>query len=397
VRKLLVGLAAVVVVIITAAIIIPFVIPVEAYKDRLIALVKQATGRQVQIAGPVRLSLLPALTIKANDVSFGNAPGALAPQMAALKEVRFELQLLPLFHRALVVNRLVLVEPVISLELDKARHPNWVLSHAAASSTLPAGGGGPATTAGGWGISSLELKEVRIVDGKIDYSNQRTGEAEQLSDVDTALTLREGGPLVAQGSAVWHGEKATLALDLGQPRLLLNGSESPVDIKLAAPPGTIGFSGRVAGLPPARLAGTINLQAKSARELAEWLGSPIALTTSGLDPLELRGMLTMSGSKISLSDVSLTLDTTRAKGSASIDTTGVRPVVTGKPAVDKLDLDPYLSPASAPTVQPAARPDAAPGAPCGPARAQSDCRSGTGGLPPISGSWHSMRAAVMGG
>ena len=264
---------------------------------------------------------------------------------------------MPLFHHGLVVDRLVLVEPVISLELDKAGHPNWVLSQAATSSPVPAGGkAGPATTAGGWGISSLELKEVRIIDGKIDYSDQRTGEAEQLSNVDTTLTLRNGGPLVAQGSAVWHGEKVTLALDLGQPRLLLDGSESQVDIKLAATPTTFGFSGRVAGLPPAKLAGTIDLEAKSARELAKWLGSPIALTTSGLGPLELRSMLTMSGSMTSLSDLSLALDATKAKGSASIDAAGVRPVVTAKLAIDKLDLAPYLPSASAPTAQPAAAP-----------------------------------------
>jgi AsmA protein len=195
VRKLFVGLAAAVVVI-TTAIIIPFVIPVEAYKGRLIPLIKEATGGELRIAGPVRLSLLPALTIKASDVSFGYAPGALAPQMASIKELRFELQLLPLFHRTLVVNRLVLVEPAISLEFDKAGHPNWVPSQAATPSAVPAGGVGPATTAVGWGISSLELKKVRIIDGKIDYSDQRTGEAEQLSNVDMALTLRHGDPLV---------------------------------------------------------------------------------------------------------------------------------------------------------------------------------------------------------
>src|SRR5208283_2364491 len=137
-------------------------------------------------------------------------------------------------------------------------------------------------------------------------------------------------------------------------RLLLDGSESQVDIKLAAPPTTFGFSGRVAGLPPAKLAGTIGLKAKSAREFAKWVGSPIALTTGGLGPLELRSTLTMSESMTSLSDVSLALDASRAKGSASIDAAGVRPVVTGKLAIDKLDLDPYLSPPSAPTVQPVA-------------------------------------------
>jgi uncharacterized protein involved in outer membrane biogenesis len=123
VRKLLVGMALALVVIITAVIIVPFVIPVAAYKDWLIALVEQATGREAQIAGPMRLSLLPALTIKANDVSFGNAPGALVPQMARLKELRIELQVLPLFHSALVVKRLVLVEPVISLESTRPGTP----------------------------------------------------------------------------------------------------------------------------------------------------------------------------------------------------------------------------------------------------------------------------------
>jgi AsmA protein len=367
VRKLLVGLAAAVLVVITAALIIVFVIPGEAYKDRLIAFVKQATGGELRIAGPVRLSLLPALTIRASDVSFGYAPGALAPQMAALKELRFELQLLPLFHRALVVDRLVLVEPVISLELDKTGHPNWVTSQAAPPSPVPKGEAEPAPTAGDWGISSLVLKRVRIIDGKIDYSDQRTGEAEQLSNVDLALTLRNGGPLVGQGSAVWHGERVTLALGLDQPRLLLDGSESQVDIKLTAPPTTFGFSGRVAGLPPAELAGTIDLQAKSARELAEWLGSPMTLTASGPGPLELHSMLTMSANVTSLSDLTLALDAVRATGSAAIHTAGVRPVVTGKLAVGNLDLDPYLSPASVPTVQPpaapAARPDASLSAP----------------------------------
>ena len=289
-RKLLVGLAVPVVVIITAVIIIPFVLPVEAYKDRLIALVKQAMGRELQIAGPVRLSLLPALTIKAKDVSFGNAPGALTPQMVRAKELRFELQLLPLFHRVLMVDRMVLVVPVISLELDNAGHPNWVLSQAAPSSPVPAGGkAGPATTAGGWGISSLELGEVRIIDGKIDYSDQRTGEAEQLNNVDTTLTLRNGGPLVAQGSAVWHGERVTLALDLGQPRLLLDGSESQVDIKLAAHPESFQLdpmSGRVfVNVPDAGHIAVVDLAA--AKQVASWpvpdrrANFPLAIDGSG--------------------------------------------------------------------------------------------------------------------
>ena len=44
-KKLLIGIAVVVVLVIAAALIIPFVIPTDTYKQQLIARVKDATGR----------------------------------------------------------------------------------------------------------------------------------------------------------------------------------------------------------------------------------------------------------------------------------------------------------------------------------------------------------------
>src|SRR5262245_40204098 len=102
-------MAVLVVLIIAAAIAIPLVVPVEAYQGLLIALVKQATGRDLRITGPVKLSLLPELAVEANDVSFGNAPGASASQMAQLTRLRVQLQLWPLLHGEVVVNRLILL------------------------------------------------------------------------------------------------------------------------------------------------------------------------------------------------------------------------------------------------------------------------------------------------
>ncbi len=75
-RKLLVGLGVLVVLLVAAAVIIPFAVPVEVYSARVAALVKQATGRELKIAGPVRFSVLPVLALEANDVSVANMPGA---------------------------------------------------------------------------------------------------------------------------------------------------------------------------------------------------------------------------------------------------------------------------------------------------------------------------------
>ena len=131
-RKLLVGLVGLVVLIIAAAVFIPLVIPVTTYEGRLVAIVKQVTGRDLRIAGPVKLSLLPAVEVDASDVSLGNMADARSPDMVRLKQLRMRLQIWPLLHGSVVVSRLVLVEPIIALEVDKAGNPNWVFRAPAA-------------------------------------------------------------------------------------------------------------------------------------------------------------------------------------------------------------------------------------------------------------------------
>jgi AsmA protein len=132
VRKLLVGVALLVVRVIAVALVIPFVVPVEGHQGRVIALVGQATGRDFRIAGPVRLALLPELGVEANDVSFANPAGAGTPAMVQLRRPRVQLRLWTLLRGAVVVNRVVLLRPVMALEADNTGHANGMFGPAAA-------------------------------------------------------------------------------------------------------------------------------------------------------------------------------------------------------------------------------------------------------------------------
>ena len=350
-RKLLLGLGVLVVLLVAAAVIIPFAVPVEVYSARVAALVKQATGRELKIAGPVRLSVLPMLALEANDVSFANMPGARTPDMVALKRLRLQVQLWPLLHRRIVVNRLVLVRPVIALEVDKAGHPNWVFGPTAAPSAAPVGGNTqPAAVGGGFGISGLALRKVQFADGKISYFDQRTGKAERLDGINMTLSLRSlGSALISDGSAVWNGERVAFAVNIDKPHALLYGAESQVGIKLTAAPLTLNFAGRVTGSPSLKLDGAIDLETTSLRRLAQWAGSPIALSGNGLGPFALKGTLAIAGTTTSFKDADISLDAIRAKGSVSVDNAGARPAVVGSLDVDRLDLNPYLSPQTAST------------------------------------------------
>jgi uncharacterized protein involved in outer membrane biogenesis len=65
----------------------PYLIDIEAYKPGLIEAVRAATGRELVIDGPIRLSVFPVPGIGAGRVRFSNAVGAEGAQMIDVRWV----------------------------------------------------------------------------------------------------------------------------------------------------------------------------------------------------------------------------------------------------------------------------------------------------------------------
>src|SRR6267154_1263762 len=129
-----------VVLVVGAAFVLPQFISVDTYMSKIIAEVKSATGRDLKVSGPVHLSVLPHLAIEAAQVSFSNAPGAQSKDMMTLGSFQVEVELFPLINKTVVVDRFVLKDPVIALEVDKQGRPNWDFSTAKApGAAAPAG------------------------------------------------------------------------------------------------------------------------------------------------------------------------------------------------------------------------------------------------------------------
>ena len=58
-------------------------------------------------------------------MTLANPPGSKSPQMVRLKAVEVELKVWPLLSGTLEVDRFVLIEPQIDLEVDAQGQPNW--------------------------------------------------------------------------------------------------------------------------------------------------------------------------------------------------------------------------------------------------------------------------------
>ncbi|HWE71847.1 MAG TPA: AsmA family protein [Stellaceae bacterium] len=352
-KKLLIGLAAVIVLVIVAAIAVPFFIPLDTYKGKIVALVKSETGRDLKIAGPVHFSLLPSVALEANDVSLANPAGAASPNMVQLKRLDVELKLFPLLHGGLEISQFKLVQPVIALEVDKQGKPSWAFTPAptaggAPPAAQPAAPSAPAANGGadnGANFSAISLGDVSISDGQASYLDQRTGEKKQLTGINMTLSLPSlDEPFAAKGSAVWDGEKATLTVQIEKPGTLQHGGASPVSITFAANPINFAFKGDATGATLSKLTGGIDLSIPSVRGLAKWAGVAFDAPGTGFGPMTLSGKIDKQGDKIAFSNAVIGLDAIKATGALSVDTGGAKPVLAGRLDVDKLDVNPYLPP-----------------------------------------------------
>jgi AsmA protein len=349
-KKLLIGIAAVVVVIIVAALVIPFFVPTETYKEQIAQQVKSATGRDLMIKGDITFSLLPNIELEVDDVAFANAPGGAAENMATLKSLLVQLKLMPLLSGNIEVDSFVLVEPIINLEVDRNGRPNWVFETAEAAK--PAEMGKPSTeptapkeSAGDpmQTLAKLKLGDIRLEKGRISYSDAQSGEKQTLDNVNVAISFPDiQSALAVDGELTWRGKVVSLETKVDKPSELIVGKASPVSLNVESEPVKLSFAGSLTNSDPLQAGGGLKLDVPSVRELARWTGNPIELKGSGLGPLNIAGKLAVAGDRISFSNATLALDAIRGKGEFAVATGGKVPMITARLDLEKLDVNPYL-------------------------------------------------------
>jgi AsmA protein len=358
-RKLLIGLGIVVAALIVLAFVVPMLIPATVYRDQVVTAVQGATGRQLHISGPVKLTILPNLAIEANDVALDNAPGGIAKEMATLSQLQVGVKLLPLLHGAVEISRFVLTDPVIHLEVGKDGHSNWEFAPAKAA-PKPEHGVTVTATAQTDDLKELRLGVVKLVNGTIDYIDTRTNQRFAASQIGVTVSLPGLDEKSSfDGSVTWNGKPIKLSLAIDRPRALMGSGSSKLDLSIASDLMNLSFNGTATGGTPAKLEGTLSVDASSVRGLATAAGSPPPIAGDGLGAFSLKGKVVSVGPSLTFSDIALTLDALKAGGAISIDGNGTVPKVKGALTVGMLDLNPYLSrPAKGPAPSVASSPQA---------------------------------------
>jgi uncharacterized protein involved in outer membrane biogenesis len=308
-RNLLIGVAGVLAVVVVAALAAPLVIPSDFIAGQIATLVRQKTGRALQITGPISFSLLPRVALVAHDVALASPPGGFSSDFLTVKTVDVALKPLPLLRGVIEIDKLRFSEPTVNFEVDKNGQRNWIFHPEVATKTAatPAarGSSGPSFAAG----------DVTIADGAASYLDQRNGVRQSAGNLNMTLSLPSfDGPLKAAGSAVYNGQGVNLAVTVASLGALRERRASDAVIDIAAARGSFGFQGAIDRSDPAKIIGTVAFKTPSLRDLLTWVKIANVSQDSETGPLSIEGKVDFDGAKLALSDTTVTLDTVTAKG-----------------------------------------------------------------------------------
>jgi uncharacterized protein involved in outer membrane biogenesis len=364
-------------------------VDLNSLKPRIAEAVKQATGRDFALNGPIGLGLSLRPTLAVRDVALANPPGYSRPRMATLERLDLKLALLPLLSHRIEIDQLVLVRPDILLETDKQGRANWEFVPANAGPTRAATPTGPAAASapsgqaeasapsGAVGASAtrISISEARIEDGTLTWRDGVTGDSVVLAVktfTATAATPDSNTHLASEAS--YNGAGLTMDGEIGPLTRLQNPADAtpwPVRLTLASAGAKLIVDGTLthplagSGYQLKLTGGVPDLAA-----LSSLAHRPLpALKTIAFEG-DLHDVKSGSTSGIAFSGVKLSLPSADLAGDATL-TLGSPPSLQARLTSSKIDADALLVAFG----NPAPAPGAASGAPSRPAVAPAPAKT----------------------
>ncbi|WP_031434303.1 AsmA family protein [Methylomarinum vadi] len=177
-------IASFILLIIVAAVVLPLVIDPNDFKPQIQTVVKDNTGRELNIEGNLDLSVFPWIGVSTGKLSLSNAPGFDGKPFALIEASDIKVKLLPLLSKKVEVSRIVLKGLALNLAKNKQGVSNW---------------------------DDL----VSAKDGKSEKAEQPAKEKEaEAAPSDALAALAIGGLSVENASIVWDDQQAAKHVEI---------------------------------------------------------------------------------------------------------------------------------------------------------------------------------------
>ena len=250
--------------------------------------------------------------------------------------------LFPLIFGKVEIEKLVVTDPVLNLEVDPNGKANWIFGAAppaqAASHERPKGGGGLP-------ISGLKLGDVRLVNGLVTYRDARTGQQVTAKAINIKAAMANlASPLSVNGDLVVNEEPVTLKIALDSLGNLQDGRRAELNSALQSKDIQIAYDGGLREKPIPALDGVFDLSIPSVGALASWLQRPLAQNQPDPGALKVHAQFESEGARIVLKEAKIEGTAVQARASGMYDGSGKVVRVKFDLQAGVIDLDRYLPP-----------------------------------------------------
>ncbi len=192
--------------------------------------VEKATGRELSVEGGIEPKIGLAPSFRIGKTRLQNAEWGSRPDMVVLKGLEIQIGLLSLLRGKIDIERLVLIEPDILMELDKSGRSNFEFGETAPSSPQE-------TASDNSGLAVPDIGYVEIRDGRFTYRDAKDGtvhllQAELMSLKHTGRT----GTLELAFKGAYGDRRFELSGKTGTLNVLLDKNEPwEADLVLKTP------------------------------------------------------------------------------------------------------------------------------------------------------------------
>jgi len=234
-----------------------FINPAQLTK-LLSSTIKESTGRDLKITGPVSLSVFPGISVRAEQVSLSNTSWASNPNLLTLKQIELDIRLLPLLKGSVEISRIGLKGLELNLQTNKAGEGNWNLTPpvlVGANTNGQTGSASDGSTDNASDSAFFTFKTLDVVDARINYQDDKQaakaiylpklafgafdGKSSILADVQYAnytLNLKGTTGSLRNAYFAWNQTPVKIGLDLN---LTLNGKSLLISGEIDKKPQTL--------------------------------------------------------------------------------------------------------------------------------------------------------------
>jgi AsmA protein len=217
------------------------------YKARIVRLVHERTGRDLQMAGDLRLTFFPWFGVEAREVALGDAPGFGPEPFAKVARLQVRVKLLSLLRKPVEMDTVVVHGLMLHLIKDAHGRGNWQ-DLAGSTGAPPAKEGTQVETGGPPPAAALALGGLDVRDAQLAWEDRGAGSRYAVTGLDlhTGALLLDGpvavtlaGDVESTAPAITgHVDLAgAVAADLAGQRATVSGAHVVAQLRGPGVPG----------------------------------------------------------------------------------------------------------------------------------------------------------------